>query len=41
VGLDPALLVVGACYLVATMAPTLLPHFREMDRAIQPDPVAA
>ena len=40
VGLDPALLVVGVCYLAATMAPTLMPHFREMDRAVQPDPVS-
>ena len=41
VGLNPAMLVVGACYFAATMAPTLLPHFREMDRAVQPEPVAA
>jgi predicted MFS family arabinose efflux permease len=40
VGLDPALLVVGVCYFAATMAPTLMPHFREMDRAVQPDPVS-
>jgi len=31
-GLEPALLVVGTGYLVATMAPALLPRFREMDR---------
>lgn len=32
VGLEPAMLVIGACYLVATMAPAFLPRFREMDR---------
>ena len=32
VGLTPALLVVGAAYFAATMAPALLPRFREMDR---------
>jgi MFS family permease len=41
IGLDPALLVVGFCYFAATMAPALLPRFREMDRAVQPQPVAA
>jgi MFS family permease len=41
VGLDPALLVVGLCYFAATMAPALLPRFREMDRPVQPQPVAA
>ncbi len=41
-GLDPALLVVGVAYLVATMAPAFLPRFREMDRQ-RPvlEPVAA
>jgi MFS family permease len=37
IGLDPALVVVGLGYLVATMAPAFLPRFREMDR---PRPVA-
>ncbi len=32
IGLDPALLVVGLCYFVATMAPAFLPSFRGMDR---------
>jgi MFS family permease len=41
IGLDPALLVVGFCYFAATMAPALLPRFREMDRAVLPRPVAA
>ncbi len=36
VGLNPALLVIGVCYFVATMAPVFLPRFREMDRR-QPD----
>ncbi|WP_151084025.1 MFS transporter [Nocardioides cynanchi] len=40
IGLDPALLMVGLCYFAATMAPTLLPRFREMDRAVEPAPVA-
>jgi predicted MFS family arabinose efflux permease len=41
VGLDPALLVVGVAYLVATMAPAVLPRFREMDRRpMVPEPVA-
>jgi predicted MFS family arabinose efflux permease len=39
VGLDPALLVVGLCYFVATMAPAFLPHFREMDRQPAREPV--
>jgi len=41
IGLDPALLVVGLCYFAATMAPALLPRFREMDRAVERDPVPA
>jgi MFS family permease len=41
IGLDPALLVVGLCYFAATMAPALMPRFREMDRAVQPQPVTA
>jgi MFS family permease len=41
VGLDPALLVVGLCYFAATMAPALVPRFREMDRPVRPQPVAA
>jgi len=32
VGLAPALLVCGAAYLLATMAPAVRPQFREMDR---------
>jgi MFS family permease len=40
-GLDAALVVVGVCYFAATMAPALLPRFREMDRPVQPQPVAA
>jgi MFS family permease len=40
IGLNPALLVIGFCYFAATMAPTLLPRFREMDRPVQPQPVA-
>ncbi len=31
-GISPALLVAGAAYLVATMAPTRVPSFRRMDR---------
>jgi hypothetical protein len=41
IGLDPALLVVGLCYFAATMAPALMPRFREMDRVVQPEPVSA
>jgi MFS family permease len=41
VGLRPALLMIGACYFAATMAPTLLPPFREMDRPVEQQPVAA
>jgi MFS family permease len=41
IGLDPALLVIGSCYFAATMAPALLPRFREMDRPAQRQPVAA
>jgi len=42
-GLSTALLVVGLAYFVATMAPALLPTFREMDRprVEQPESVAA
>jgi MFS family permease len=40
VGLDPALLMIGLCYFGATMAPALLPHFREMDRPVERQPVA-
>jgi MFS family permease len=32
-GLTTALVVVGLAYFVTTMAPTVLPTFREMDRA--------
>ena len=31
-GLSPALLIIGAAYFLATMAPAVLPSFREMDR---------
>jgi MFS family permease len=41
VGLDPALLVIGLCYFAATMAPALLPRFRDMDRPVRPQPVVA
>jgi MFS family permease len=44
IGLDPALLVIGLAYLVATMAPALMPSFRGMNRQVQPpaaDPIAA
>src|SRR3954447_2590316 len=34
IGLDPALLVIGLAYLVATMAPALLPSFRGMNRPV-------
>jgi MFS family permease len=43
IGLDPAFLVVGMAYFVATMAPALLPSFRGMNRQVPaetPDPVA-
>jgi MFS family permease len=33
IGLSPALLVVGAAYFVATMAPALIPSFRGMNRS--------
>ena len=38
-GLDPSLLVVGLCYLAATMAPAFLPHFRDMDHRPVREPV--
>jgi MFS family permease len=43
-GLTTALVVVGLAYFVTTMAPTVLPAFREMDRATvseEREPVAA
>ncbi len=36
IGLSPALLVIGTAYFVATMAPAVLPSFREMDRRPTP-----
>ncbi|WP_109506744.1 MFS transporter [Nocardioides speluncae] len=39
VGLSPALLLVGAAYFVATMAPTAGPRFRAMDRPPPTRPV--
>jgi MFS family permease len=41
VGLRPALLLTGLCYFAATMAPALLPRFREMDPPVRREPVAA
>jgi hypothetical protein len=38
-GYVPAVVTVGVGYLVATMAPTLLPSFRGMERAPEPAPV--
>ena len=35
-GLSPALLVIGTAYFVATMAPAVMPSFREMDRRPAP-----
>ena len=37
-GLSPALLVLGVAYFAATMAPAVLPSFREMDRRPAPVP---
>ena len=37
-GLSPALLVLGVAYFAATMAPAVLPSFREMDRRPAPAP---
>jgi hypothetical protein len=34
IGLSPALLAVGFAYLVATMAPALIPSFRGMNRQV-------
>lgn len=36
-GISPALLVAGATYLLATMAPTRVPSFRGMDRTLAAD----
>jgi MFS family permease len=43
IGLSPALLAVGACYLAATMSPALIPSFRGMNRRApaEQQPVAA
>ena len=37
IGLSPGLLVIGIAYFAATMAPLVLPSFRAMDRAREPD----
>ena len=37
-GMSPALLVLGVAYFAATMAPAVLPSFREMDRRPAPVP---
>jgi MFS family permease len=39
-GVSPALLVVGAGYLVTTMVPAVRPRWRELDARVAPTPVA-
>jgi len=44
IGLDPAMIAIGLAYFVTTMAPALLPSFREMNRPdveVERVPVAA